>query len=55
MAQKKRVDSAKYILGFDGGGTKTECLLGLAMKSSDGPLAPPASSPTQKEMCSHVP
>ncbi len=45
MHQKKSDDSATYILGFDGGGTKTECLLGDAegsvlARATTGPSNP---------------
>lgn len=45
MAQKKGDDSATYILGFDGGGTKTECLLADAegnvlARATTGPSNP---------------
>lgn len=45
MAQKKGGDSPKYILGFDGGGTKTECLLADAegnvlARATTGPSNP---------------
>src|SRR5579872_351685 len=45
MPPKKEKDSAKYILGFDGGGTKTECLLAdeegkILARATTGPSNP---------------
>lgn len=45
MAQKKTDDTAAYILGFDGGGTKTECVLAdlegnVLARATTGPSNP---------------
>lgn len=45
MAQKKNEDSATYILGFDGGGTKTDCVLSdiegnVLARATTGPSNP---------------